>query len=136
MKKRIILLLGLLFLALGIGFIAFYLKQEQSQKITFEECEKAGGVAWLVDLDHPDICPSCAEYLECAREYNDYSELCPECYGDCLECQDQYSLFESCPECYGPCQSCQNEYLHVFESEAERYELCPNAKNVTIVEKK
>lgn len=128
MKKRIILLTGLGLLALGIGFTVFYLKQDKSQKMTFEDCENAGGVAWLVDLNHQDICPSCAEYLECKLEYDDYREVCPECYGDCQKCQDKYSLHESCPECYGPCQTCQNEYLHDFESETERYTLCPECE--------
>jgi hypothetical protein len=124
MKKRIILFVGFIFLVLGIGFVAFFFKNEKSPMITFEECENAGGVAWRADFYHPDICPSCAEYLECELEYNDYSLECPECYGTCQECQDQYSLYESCLECYGPCQGCENEYLSDFESETERYELC------------
>jgi hypothetical protein len=132
MKKRIILLLGIGFLALGIGFSVFYLKPDSSRKITFEECENAGGAAWLVDLYHPDICSSCAEYRACEIGYNDYREVCPECYAACQECQDQYSLKESCPECYGPCQACQNKYLNDFESEEERYALCPECKECEI----
>lgn len=100
----------------------------QSESITFEECARLGGVAWQVDLDHPDICPPCAEYRACEVEYNDVSESCPECYEACPECRDRYSLHESCPECYGPCQDCRNQYLNDFASEEEKDRLCPVCK--------
>jgi len=115
-------------LLLGIGCSIFYLNQDETPKVTFEECENMGGGAWLVDLYHPDICTSCTEYRECELEYNDYREECPECYGPCQECQKTYSLQESCPECYGPCQSCENKYLHEFENDSERYILCPECE--------
>ncbi|MCJ7623238.1 MAG: hypothetical protein MUO76_07025 [Anaerolineaceae bacterium] len=101
------------------------IQQNKPEKVTFEECEELGGVAWQVDLYHPDICPSCAEYRECENEYNDYSDVCPDCYDACPACQSSFSLYESCPECYGPCQTCQNSYLNDFENEAQRYTLCP-----------
>lgn len=128
MIKRILLIIVIGFLTLGIGFGIYYLKFDASRKITFEECTNAGGVVWAVDLYHPDICPSCAEYRACEMEYNDFREVCPECYGACQECQDQYSVEESCPECYGLCQACENKYLNDFESEEERYALCPECK--------
>ena len=127
-KKRLMLRLILGVVILGIGLTIFYLRQNRSRQITFEACEKAGGTAWSVDPFHSDICPACADYQACAREYNDYRDVCPECYGPCQACQEKYSLYESCPECYGPCQSCQNEYRNEFESESERYELCPVCK--------
>jgi len=128
MERRQIVLpaLGLLgVLALGVGLSAVILEQSGAPSMTFAECEAAGGEAWLVDLSHADICSSCAAYQACAREYNDYSDVCPECYGPCQACQEEYSLHESCPECYGPCQSCENTYLNDFDSEEERYRLCP-----------
>ena len=127
-RRHIAILVGLGLLIL-IASTAIFTWQNKSQAITFEECEKAGGVAWRVDFSHPDICPSCAEYRACEIEYNDYRDVCPECYdGACQECQGSYSLYESCPECYGPCQDCQNEHLNDFESEEERHELCPECK--------
>jgi hypothetical protein len=128
MNKRIIFLLGATILGLGIGITLFFLKFSSSRQISYKECENAGGVIWLVDLYHPDICPACAEYRACEMAYNDYREVCPECYGPCQECQEQYSLEDSCPECYGPCQACANQYLNDFESEEERDRLCPECK--------
>jgi len=75
MKKRIVMIIGIGFLGLGIGFTIFHLTSYSTRKITFEECEHAGGTAWLVDLYHPDICSACAEYQECLKEYNDLSAL-------------------------------------------------------------
>jgi hypothetical protein len=37
-------------------------------------------------------------------------------------------LDEYCPDCFGPCQACQNDYRNDFESEEERYELCPECE--------
>jgi hypothetical protein len=134
MKRRLVvlpapgLLIVLGLLVLGAGLSAVYLRQDRARRMTFAECEEAGGEAWRVDLYHPDICPSCAVYEACAREVNDLRDVCPECYGPCQECQERYSVQESCPACYGPCQDCQNEYLHVFESEEGRYRLCPACK--------
>ena len=134
MKRRQIVLpaLGLVgvlgLVVLGAGLFAFTLRQNGVPQMTFAECEAAGGEAWRVDLFDPDICPSCAAYVACAREVNDYSEVCPECYGPCQECQEGYSLHESCPACYGPCQACQNDHLNEFESDEERYRSCPACK--------
>ena len=86
-KRRIAIISGLGFLVIAGIFTTIYIRQDKSQEITFAECEKMGGVAWQVDLYHPEICSSCAEYRECDIEYNDYSEECPECYGACQECQ-------------------------------------------------
>jgi hypothetical protein len=118
--------LGLLVLGAGLSVVA--LRRSGSPSMTFAECEAAGGEAWRVDVFDPDICPSCAAYEACAREVNDLRDVCPDCYGPCEECQEEYSLHESCPACYGPCQACQNEHLNDFESEAERYRLCPACK--------
>ena len=127
-KRRIAVLTGSGILALALVFTTIWIRQNESPQIAFAECETRGGVAWQVDLTHPDICSSCAEYRECEIEYNDLSEECPECYGACQECQDKFSLYESCPECYGPCQACQNKYLNEFENEEERYKLCPECE--------
>ncbi|MFC2055686.1 hypothetical protein ACFLV7_15525 [Chloroflexota bacterium] len=88
-KRRIAIFTGLGILALTLTFTAIYRQQNKSQEITFAECEKMGAKAWQVDLYHPEICSSCAEYRECEIEYNDYHEACPECYGACQECQDK-----------------------------------------------
>jgi hypothetical protein len=88
MKKRILLLLAIGLVALGIGFTIFYLKFYSARKITFEACERAGGVAWLVDLDHPDICSFCAEYRACEAENigaSDIRDVCPQVVA-CTEC--------------------------------------------------
>lgn len=130
-RESYILITGLIILITLILAIAIYARQNRSRPITFAECEEIGGVAWRVDLYHPDICSSCAEYRECEALYNDYRDLCPDCYGPCQECQDGYSLYESCPECYGPCQNCQNKYLNEFKDDEERYRLCPECKICT-----
>jgi hypothetical protein len=132
MKKHRFLFFGIGVLVLGIGLAILDLKNGGPRQLTFEECENAGGVAWLVDLYHPDICPSCAEFRACEEQYNDYRGTCPDCYGPCQECQDQYSLEQSCPACYGPCQACQNNYLNDFENEEERYALCPECKECEV----
>ena len=72
-KRRIAIFSGLSFLVLAVIFTTIYIRQNKSQEITFAECEEMGGVAWRVDLYHPEICSSCAEYLECEIDYNDYS---------------------------------------------------------------
>ena len=115
-------------LFISIILTVIYIPFEQSQQLTFAECEKRGGVVWNVDVFHPDICPFCAEYQKCETEYNDYSDVCPQCYDACPECQNSYSLYESCPTCYGPCQRCQNKYLHQFENEEQKYKLCLDCK--------
>ncbi len=125
LKKRIAIFSGIGILVIAVIFTAISKRQNNSQKITFAECEILGGTAWLVDLYHPEICPSCAEYRVCENQYNDYSDVCPDCYGPCQTCQDQYSLFESCPACYGPCQECKNEYRNDFKNDEERSKLCP-----------
>lgn len=127
-KRRLIFLLSLCVLVAAVIFTTVNIRKNKSQELTFAACTERGGTAWQVDLYHPQICSSCAEFRECEIEYNDLSEECPECYGACQACQDQYSVYESCPECYGACQACQNKYLNQFESEAQRYELCPECE--------
>jgi hypothetical protein len=88
MKKTIILLLAIGLLAVGIGFAIFYLRSDGSREITFEECTNAGGVAWRVDLDDPDICASCADYRTCEAQnqgVSDIREVCPQ-VNACTEC--------------------------------------------------
>lgn len=128
MKRRTILVLTSGALLLTVGVTVLIPRLTGTRKMSFQGCERVGGEAWPVDLSHPDICPSCAEYQACFREYNDYSDVCPECYGPCQKCQAQYSVRESCPECDGPCQRCENEHRHDFASEAERHELCPECR--------
>jgi hypothetical protein len=127
-KRQVILTILITVLALILLAITVYREKTDNQKVTFAECEKAGGVVWQVDLYDPDICPSCADFRACENEYNDFREECPECYGACQDCQEKYSLSVTCPECYGPCQTCQNKYLNEFKNDAERYELCPECK--------
>jgi hypothetical protein len=101
MQKRIILLLGIAFLALGIGITFLYLKFNSSREMTFEECVNAGGVAWRVDLYHPDICSSCAEYQACAEEnkgYSDIRDVCPQVV-ECTEClENNFPFPDRCPD--------------------------------------
>ena len=101
MKKRIILLAGIGFLALGIGITFFYLKFNNSRKITFEECLNAGGMAWQVDLYHADICSSCAEYQACEEEnkgYSDIRDVCPQ-VAACTEClESNFPYPDRCPD--------------------------------------
>ena len=128
-KSRVIFIFWIAALALIVLAITVYHHKTNNQDITFADCEKTGGVIWQVDLYHPDICPSCADFRACENKYNDLGEECPECYGPCQVCQEEYALTESCPECYGPCQTCQNNYLNDFKGDAERYELCPACKD-------
>jgi hypothetical protein len=101
MKKRILLLIVIGLAIAGIGFTIFYLQPDRSQKITFAECEDAGGMAWRVDLDHPDICSSCAEYRACEEENNgssDLRDICPQ-IGACAECiESNFPYPNSCPD--------------------------------------
>jgi hypothetical protein len=101
MKKRIMLLLGIGLLALGIGIATLYAKFNSSRKITFEECVHAGGTAWLVDLYHPDICSSCAEYQACEEKnkgYSDIRDVCPQVTA-CTECiESNFSYPDRCPD--------------------------------------
>jgi hypothetical protein len=101
MKKRSILLLGLGFLVVGIGITILALRSNSSRKITFEECVNAGGTAWRVDLYHPDICSSCAEFQAC-REDNkgvaDLRDVCPQ-VAACTECMERnFPYPDSCPD--------------------------------------
>jgi len=100
MTKKQMILLGIFLLFLGIGFTISYLRSDSSRKITFEECEKAGGTAWLVDLYHQDICPACAEYRACEeknRGVSDIREACPHVL-PCTECLNRNSPYpDRCP---------------------------------------
>ena len=100
MKKQVILLVGAGILVLGIGITIFYLTFNSSRKITFEECAKAGGVTWRVDLYHPDICSSCAEYQACKAENKgspDIREVCPQVIA-CTEClESNFPYPNNCP---------------------------------------
>ena len=101
MKKRILLLVALGLVALGIGFTIFSLKFNSSQKMTFEECESTGGVPWRVDLDHPEICSSCAEYRACEAENigaSDIRAVCPQVVA-CAECRESNFPYPNrCPD--------------------------------------
>ena len=101
MKKQTILLLGIGFLALGIGITIAYLRFSGSREITFEECTTAGGVAWRVDLYHPDICSSCAEYQACEEKNKGASDLrdaCPQVVA-CTECMaSNFPYPDKCPD--------------------------------------
>ena len=126
MARKPLLGWGLLvLLALLAGPATAQSHQDEPHTLTFEDCRRAGGVGWGVDLNHPDICPACADYLACKARVDDYREVCPECYGACPECRARYTLYENCPQCYGPCQACENRYLNDFADQAERFQRCP-----------
>ena len=99
-KKRVILLVGIGVLALGIGIAFFRLRFNNIPKMTFEECTNAGGVAWRVNLNHPDICSSCAEYQACAEKNNgaqDIRDACPQVMA-CSEClENNFPYPKKCP---------------------------------------
>ena len=99
-KKRMILLV-LWILILGISFTISYRKLGSSRELSFEECEKAGGTAWLVDLYHPDICPACAEYRACEEQNKgaaDMRAVCPQVV-PCTECLNRNSPYpDRCPD--------------------------------------
>lgn len=100
MTKKRKIFLGICLLFLSIGFIIVYLQSRGSRKITFEECDNAGGTVWAVDLYDPDICPACAEYRVCEQENegaSDIREACPQVIA-CAECLDRNSLYpDRCP---------------------------------------
>jgi len=100
-KKQILLLLGMGLLALAIGITCVYLKFNSSREITFEECANAGGLAWRVDLYHPDICSSCADYQTCEEEnkgVSDIRDVCPQGVA-CTECLERnFPYPDTCPE--------------------------------------
>jgi len=102
MKKRGIFLIGVGLLVFGIGIIIYFLKFDTSRKITFDECDKAGGEAWRVDLYHPDICQTCAEYRACENEASNNSsdslDICPQMIS-CTEClKENFPYPDRCPE--------------------------------------
>jgi hypothetical protein len=60
--------MGLLGVSFGFAIAQLKPGSDGSQKVTFEECEKAGGTAWRVDLYPPHICQACAEYRTCEEK--------------------------------------------------------------------
>jgi hypothetical protein len=101
MKKRFILLLGIGFLALGIGITGLYLKFNSSRKITFEECVNAGGTAWQVALYHRAICSSCAEFQACEEDNKGFSDVRDVCVqvAACTECMERnFPCPDRCPD--------------------------------------
>jgi hypothetical protein len=58
MKIQIIIFIIACLVVVSFGIIFLILRENNSRIITFIECEKAGGEAWLVDLSHPDFCPN------------------------------------------------------------------------------
>ena len=101
MKKLLILIIGMVVFIIGIGIVFFSSRLNSSRKLTFEECQNAGGAAWVVDLYHPDICPSCAEYFACEQENSgapDIREVCPQAFActDCLSKNFPYP--NKCPD--------------------------------------
>lgn len=103
MTKQRIILLVIGVLVVGIGFSIYYLKlkSDSSRKLTFEECENAGGKAWAVELYHPDICPACATFQACQEENkaaSDLREACPQ-VNACTACLDKnFPYPDRCPD--------------------------------------
>ena len=107
-KRRIGVISVLAIVVLGLVFTISRIRQGRPPEMTFAACEQMGGVAWMVDLGHPDICPSCAEYRECEAEYSDYSDVCPECEV-CNTCREELNVdIMSCPACVS-CDECKEE---------------------------
>jgi hypothetical protein len=100
-KSFILLVIGLLVVSVGFTISYLKFKSDSSRKITFEECEKAGGTAWRVDIYHPSICPACAEYRACEQKNqgaSDIREVCPEVI-PCAECMDRnFPYPDRCPD--------------------------------------
>jgi hypothetical protein len=102
MTKQRLILLVIGVLVVSIGFTVYYLKlkSDSSRKLTFAECEKAGGTAWRVDIYHPDICPACAEYRACEEKNKDAADIrqvCPQ-VAACAECLEQNHPYpDRCP---------------------------------------
>ncbi len=63
-KKRLLIILTVIVIIVAAVLTISHLRR-QAQWVTFAECEEIGGTAWLVDVNHPDICPDCAAYREC-----------------------------------------------------------------------
>ena len=103
MTKQRIILLAIWFVVVTIGFTISYLKlkSDSHRKVTFEECEKAGGKAWAVDIYYPDICPACAESEACEeknRGASDIREACPQVI-PCAECMEHnFPYPDRCPD--------------------------------------
>jgi hypothetical protein len=101
MNKRILIVLGIGLLVFGIGITIFYLNFNSPREITFEQCTNAGGEAWLVDLDHPDICSACAEYRACEEKNkgaSDIGDICPQ-IAACAECaENNFPYPDKCPD--------------------------------------
>ena len=101
-KQRIILLVtGVLVVGMGLTLSYLKLKSDSHRKITFEECKKAGGTAWAVDVFHPEICPACAEFRSCEEQNKDASDLrqaCPQAV-QCDECLvKNFPYPDRCPD--------------------------------------
>lgn len=58
-KTQIIIFIIACLVVVSFGITFLILRENNSRKITFIECEKACGEAWLVDLSQPDFCPEC-----------------------------------------------------------------------------
>lgn len=88
---------GLGILALIGGWMIFSKLQDGSRRITFAQCEAAGGEAWRVDLYDEEICPACAEYEACRLENNEDAEACPQ-DSACSECMERnFPYPDKCP---------------------------------------
>lgn len=103
MTKQRLMLLVICVLIVSIGVTVYYwkLKSDISRKLTFAECEKAGGKAWAVDIYHPDICPACAEYAACVEKNtgaSDLRQVCPQVI-PCSECMERnFPYPDRCPD--------------------------------------
>jgi hypothetical protein len=94
-KRKLIIIFiiaGLFVVGFGITFLI--LRDNNSRKITFNECEKAGGEAWLVDLSHPDICPECG-----GQQMNADEKVIGSLSISCTEClQNNFPYPDKCPD--------------------------------------
>jgi hypothetical protein len=100
MNKRILFLVAAGLAILAVGLAVLLLRTEGSRKLTFGQCEAAGGEVWRVDYYDPEICPACAEYAACAQTNEGAAkigELCPQTAA-CAACmQDNFPYPDRCP---------------------------------------
>jgi hypothetical protein len=102
LKKRILFILGAGLLVLSLGLLLDFVISDHTYWLTFEDCQKAGGEAWLVDLYHPDICPACTALRACETlhpevPYEKLAEVCPQVTscGECMQANFPYP--DTCP---------------------------------------
>lgn len=101
MKTRRVVILILSIVVVAIGLVIAYVERFRASRLTFAQCADAGGMAWAVDLYHPDVCAACAEVRACEEERRgaaDQPAACPQAVAcaACLEANFPYP--KTCPD--------------------------------------